>query len=79
MIFRKAERISLDTRYCWIDLTAFEASLLYSESVPNDMAVAARQQALNLYRGELLPEREDSWLVNYRFQWRQRYLATVDQ
>ncbi len=79
LVQRKAERISLDTRYCWIDLTAFEASLQYSEAVPAGKAVAARQLALNLYQGKLLPGREDTWLVNRRFQWRQRYLAAVEQ
>lgn len=54
----------------WVDVWAFE-----SLSAANDPA--SLKQAVSLYRGDLLPEKYDDWLLPRRVSLREKYLACL--
>lgn len=68
----------------WVDLDAF-AELLDNvagrrQTVPSSTIIEVLEQALALYRGDLLPDEHDlTWLNAERDRLRERYLSAVQQ
>lgn len=64
-----------------VDVSRFEAALALAEqSVANEeQQLAAYQQALAWYGGDLLPAHYDEWILNGRERLRARYLGLLQQ
>ncbi|CAN5689523.1 AAA family ATPase [soil metagenome] len=62
----------------WLDVAAFEAALARSELQGAD-SLAALREAVDLYRGDLLPSCYDEWLTPERDRLRRRYLQAVER
>ncbi|HHO59124.1 MAG TPA: hypothetical protein ENJ64_02695, partial [Thiotrichales bacterium] len=84
-IIVSAGTLSLNPRYCWSDVRAFEQLL---DSVPmkhrqaefNNSQVAQMTQAIQLYTGAFLPEEMDaSWAFTPAERLRTRYLRAVEK
>jgi len=63
----------------WLDVTAFEESLQRAESEAADGGLAALQEAVELYKGDLLEGCYDEWLFEEREWLRQRYLEALER
>jgi LuxR family maltose regulon positive regulatory protein len=63
-------RIALDTITCWVDVWAFEKAL----DAGGDAAVA---NAIDLYRGPLLPDESASWAIPVRQRLRTKFMHAV--
>jgi DNA-binding SARP family transcriptional activator len=59
----------------WIDVEAFEEHLALADAddASADTAAEALQAAVDLYRGDLLPDAYDDWAIEAREQARERY------
>ncbi len=68
---------------CHLDVAEFEQALTLADAVArrNDQHAlqAALEQADNLYRGELLPDCYDEWILPERERLRQRHLQVLEQ
>src|SRR5260221_48657 len=68
---------------CHLDVAEFERALPLADAVArrNDQHAlqAALEQADNLYRGELLPDCYDEWILPERERLRQRHLQILEQ
>jgi DNA-binding SARP family transcriptional activator len=62
---------------CWLDVAAFDAATARAERDTADGGLAALQEAVGLYRGDLLAGCYDEWLFGERERLLQRYLAAV--
>ncbi|HWC12366.1 MAG TPA: BTAD domain-containing putative transcriptional regulator [Acidimicrobiales bacterium] len=60
---------------CWVDVEAFEQHLrsVDLDGADSDARVAALQAAVDLHRGELLPDLYDDWAIAERERLRGRY------
>ena len=60
---------------CWIDVEAFDQQLasVDLDAVDSEARVAALQAAVDLHRGELLPDLYDDWAIAERERLRDRY------
>jgi len=75
-IFRDNEQLSLDPKQCWCDNIAFLEILSTSEANKNQPE--QRPLALNLYKGEYLPDENDNYnVLTHREQLRGQYLIAV--
>jgi DNA-binding SARP family transcriptional activator len=64
----------------WLDAAAFDNCLAEAENaVDPAIALAARQRAIDLYRGDLLPTCYDDWIVPQRERLRQAFLQALEQ
>jgi DNA-binding SARP family transcriptional activator len=64
------DRIALNPQDLWVDVWAFEQHLALK--TPTTL-----RQAVDLYRGDLLPELSDDWLLPPRVALREKYLAAL--
>lgn len=75
-------RLSLNPRYCWTDVWAFE-ELLGSQDkrrIAETEAAARLERAIKLYKGPFLDaDGEESWLLAPRERLRNRYLRAVER
>jgi DNA-binding SARP family transcriptional activator len=74
-------RLSLNPRYCWTDVWAFEGLLDSRDKLEiSDAEAAARlEQAISLYHGPFLnADGEEGWLLAPRERLRNRYLRAVE-
>ncbi|MEO0408591.1 MAG: BTAD domain-containing putative transcriptional regulator, partial [Cyanobacteria bacterium P01_A01_bin.135] len=62
----------------WLDVTAFKQALA-AEGAGVEAAIAHRQQAIDLYQGDLLPPLYDEWLAPHRDRLRQQFLQALAQ
>ena len=72
-------RLTLDARYCWIDVWAFDHLLdqVKIEKSP-DRASHAAQKAVEVYTGHFLAEEADKpWVAHIRERLRKKFLANV--
>ncbi|HUF84783.1 MAG TPA: AAA family ATPase [Acidimicrobiia bacterium] len=60
---------------CWVDVEAFERHLVSAdpEGADTDARAAGLQAAVDLHRGELLPDLYDDWAIDERERLRGRY------
>lgn len=74
-------RLTLDSRYCWIDAWAFERLLKEVEAKRwRDDAISLSQKAIKIYRGAFLAkETEHPWLISIRERLRSKFLKIVNQ
>jgi LuxR family maltose regulon positive regulatory protein len=75
-------RLTLDPRYCWVDVQAFEH--LFEETDGkreeglDEGSVRLAQRAIGLYRGPFLAgEIEQSWMVSIRERLRRKFLKNL--
>lgn len=62
----------------WLDVADFEALLDNSRHAPDELhAAAALQQAVALYRGDLLQGYYDDWCIEERYRLESRYLDAL--
>jgi len=66
-------KLTLDARYCWVDVWAFERGLTVNRPVP-------LAQTLSLYQGNFLHSEGDSlWLLPTRERLRRKYLRQLEK
>jgi LuxR family transcriptional regulator, maltose regulon positive regulatory protein len=76
-------KVSLDRRYCWTDVWAFESILHDAETSPSrpvlpSPALLNLEKAVALYTGRFLPGDEDKpWAVSLRERLRNKFLRAV--
>jgi len=69
-------RVSLNPRRCWVDAFAFERLGDWGSGKPTDEA--ARELAIELYRGNVLPgELEEPWAASLRERLKARFIRQV--
>ncbi len=76
------EKLTLDRRYCWVDVWAFERILSEAEKqCDNDsQKVSLLEKAMNLYKGHFLHEESDKiWVVKPQERLKARFLAAVER
>jgi DNA-binding SARP family transcriptional activator len=61
----------------WLDVAAFDAAIARAERATADSGLAALQEAVELYQGDLLAGCYEEWLLGERERLLQRYLAAV--
>ena len=76
-------RMTLDDRYCWVDLWAFEHILeeanAQRKKEVTDHAIHLTEKALELYRGSfLVGEAEQPWMISLRERLRSKFIRVVD-
>lgn len=64
---------------CWLDVAAFEAALARAGQEAAVGGLAALQEAVELYTGDLLEGCYDEWLLGEREQLRQRCIAALER
>jgi DNA-binding SARP family transcriptional activator len=87
----QAGKVSLDSRYCWVDVSAFERILALFHKVidagpqsefPPDVEAITHliEKAVSLYRGHFLPG-DDSliWTISYREHLRNRFSRLISR
>jgi DNA-binding SARP family transcriptional activator len=62
----------------WLDVADFEEKLQMAEMAGMEQQSELLEAALALYKGNLLPDHYDDWVLTYREQTRQRYLDALD-
>ncbi len=63
----------------WLDVAAFDAALLRARGAESATAIPALQEAVALYRGDLLEGIYDDWLLVERETYRQRYGEALER
>jgi LuxR family transcriptional regulator, maltose regulon positive regulatory protein len=77
-------RLTLDSKYCWVDAWAFERLLgevdgKQKETWTED-SISLAQKAIGMYRGTFLAkEIEQSWLISIRERLRSKFLRNVNR
>lgn len=74
--------LSLNPRYCWVDVWALERLLAEAQALPRNAASheieRLSQEIFRLYTGSFLPElAHESWTVSLRERLRSRFLRAV--
>lgn len=65
--------LSLDPRYCWVDLWSFEK--LLSQSEPNEgLDIRRMEKAIGLYKGPFLEGTEEQWVIPVRERLRDKFI-----
>jgi ATP/maltotriose-dependent transcriptional regulator MalT/DNA-binding SARP family transcriptional activator len=72
-------KITLDSRYCWVDAWAFErlltqADVLYNKGKP-EKAVELMHKAISMYHGHFLEEQP--WAISLRELLRNRFIQSI--
>lgn len=72
-------RLTLDSRYCWVDAWAFERLLKEVETKGwRENSIPLALKAINLYKGVFLAkETENPWLISIRERLRNKFLRSV--
>lgn len=78
-------RLTLDTRYCWVDVWAFERILgkvdvawREGEESKKAHAIQLAERAIEMYRGPYLSrETDQAWTILYRERLRSKFLRNV--
>jgi DNA-binding SARP family transcriptional activator len=77
-------RISLNSRYCWVDSWAFERLLSQGEDESRKQgqkssffAARCAEKAMELYTGNFLPQNTDHWSIHMRERLKVRFLRGV--
>ena len=81
-IQHKEGRLTLDEKYCWVDVWAFERLLTEAEEQKNrgsaDKAVQCVEKAIHLYKGSFLAnETDQSWVISTRERCRGRFIRNL--
>jgi ATP/maltotriose-dependent transcriptional regulator MalT/DNA-binding SARP family transcriptional activator len=78
----KEGSISLDSRFCWTDASAFEHLLEQAREARKrakaKLSVRLLHKALDLYKGPFLIDDPDPWSVSLRERLRNRFLRSID-
>jgi LuxR family maltose regulon positive regulatory protein len=77
-------RLTLDNRYCWVDVWAFEHLLKEAETKRSegttDGAVQLIEKAIEIYKGYFLAkEGEQPWMIPLRERLRSKFLESVEK
>ncbi|NWG04641.1 MAG: hypothetical protein HXY44_17450 [Syntrophaceae bacterium] len=77
-------RLTLDHRYCWVDVWAFEHLLKETEAKWNEgtteSAIPLIEKAIQLYKGSFLgKEGEQPWMIPLRERLRSKFLESVEK
>lgn len=65
--------LSLDPRYCWVDLWSFEK--LLSQSEPNEgLDIRRMEKAIGLYKGLFLEDTDEQWVIPVRERLREKFI-----
>ena len=77
-------RLSLDPRYCWVDVRAFEDFLSQAETLwkegNKDSGAELTRKAVALYKGPFLPrEMEEPWILSAQERLRNEFLKSVSR
>jgi DNA-binding SARP family transcriptional activator len=71
-------RVSLNARYCWVDLWALDAALADAERSAPGPDTAAIERVFSYYRGPFLAEEsEELWTVSTRERLRSRFIRLI--
>ena len=63
-----------------LDIDQFEAAIAEAENQSDDTAACTGlERAIKLYRGDLLADRHDPWLLLERERWRQRFIQVLER
>lgn len=78
----KEGRLTLDERYCWVDVWAFERLLNEAAEMKNkgaaEKAVQCIEKAIYLYKGSFLADEMDqSWIISTRERCRSRFIRSL--
>jgi DNA-binding SARP family transcriptional activator len=81
IIFREG-RVTLDKRYCWVDVWAFERMLTNADEFKRqgkaDRVREQLEKAAKLYRGSFLAgEREELWMISLSERLRNKYIQSI--
>lgn len=81
-IQHKEGRLTLDEKYCWVDVWAFERLLTEAEEQKNggsaEKAVPCIEKAVRLYKGAFLADEMDqSWVISTRERCRGRFIRNL--
>jgi len=82
ILFREG-KVTLNSRYCWVDSWAFERLLHHSETAghgnDHEKARTLLEKAVSLYRGNFLPGDSDQpWSLPLRERLRSKFLRAVE-
>jgi DNA-binding SARP family transcriptional activator len=84
VIYLREGRLTLDNRYCWVDVWAFEH--LFEESKAKekegltDSAIQLTEKATQLYKGSFLgKENEQPWIIPLRERSKSKFLESVEK
>jgi len=74
-------RLTLDSKYCWVDAWAFEHLLENADGKGwTEDSVSLAQKAVGFYRGTFMAEEmEEPWLISMRERLRSKYLRSVNR
>jgi DNA-binding SARP family transcriptional activator len=74
-------RLTLDSRYCWVDTWAFERLLREVDGKEwTEDSIPLTQKAIGMYRGSFLAkEIEHPWLISIRERLRSKFLRSVNR
>jgi DNA-binding SARP family transcriptional activator len=75
-------KLTLDSKYCWVDSMAFERILEQAENVlakaNGDRAIPLFEKAIALYQGPFLGgEADQPWTISYSERLRSRFLQSI--
>jgi two-component SAPR family response regulator len=80
-IWLKEGCLTLDPRYCHVDVWAFERNLGEAEIAwkrkENDKTIQLTEKALSLYRGNFLPDSEEPWTISLRERLRNKFIRSI--
>ncbi len=78
----KEGSISLDPRFCWTDVSAFERLLEKAREARKQakpsLSIRLLHKAMDLYKGPFLAEDSDLWSVSLRERLRSMFLRSID-
>ncbi|MCJ7833550.1 MAG: bacterial transcriptional activator domain-containing protein, partial [Deltaproteobacteria bacterium] len=77
-------RLTLDERFCWLDIRAFEYLLGQAEAEwkegLSDTSVQLSQKTIEVYKGDfLIGEPETTWAISMQERLKSKFLRTVNQ
>ncbi len=83
-ILRQEGKLTLDDRYCWVDIWAFGAMLEQAEvhwkKGKIDDAIQLTEKAINIYKGPFLgQESEKTWMISLNELLRSRFLRSIEK
>jgi DNA-binding SARP family transcriptional activator len=76
-------RLSLDPRYCWTDVRAFERMAEQAEAAwktpgSSDEALSLSRRTAELYKGHFLPAEDGlAWTVSYRERFKSKFFRVI--
>ncbi|MEA3223189.1 MAG: BTAD domain-containing putative transcriptional regulator [Thermodesulfobacteriota bacterium] len=81
-ILLQAGKVTLDQRYCWVDVWAFERVLNEAEALwkkgEKKQAISLYERAIVMYKGHFLAEgSEEPWMIPMRERLKSKFLGAI--